>query len=161
MKRKPNNFYKVTPSLLNKIERLAKKLNITQIADSIGWSRETFYQKMKENSDIADALQRGQSAGISEISGALYKSAKGYSYKETHVEEVKEGGKVVSTKTKTVKKRVQGSVQAQMDYLTNKDPENWKRRQETEHSGGLSLGVGDIKEKDVEKVEGLLKRLRK
>jgi hypothetical protein len=48
-----------------------------------------------------------------------------------------------------------------MDYLTNKDPENWKRRHETEHSGGVQLGVGDIKKKDVKKVKSLFDGITK
>jgi predicted sugar kinase len=71
MPRKTKKFYEVTPKLLRKIERLAKRLNLTQIAVSIGWSRETLYKKMEENSDIADAIERGQTSGINEISGSL------------------------------------------------------------------------------------------
>lgn len=154
-KKKTLDFYIVDKKLCKKVERLAKTLNIKQIAISIGWSKETFYQKMAKHPDLVDAIARGQAKGVKEITNSLYKTAKGFSYKEVHEETFMSRDGKATKKTKTIKKRVLPSVQAQMDYLTNRDPENWKRRQEHDLKGGLYVDLKNVKKEDVEKVEKL------
>ena len=72
--RKP---FEITETVLLAVEHYAARgLNLKQIADCIGISYQTLNEKKKENSDLTDAIERGRSFGISEITDALYTKAK-------------------------------------------------------------------------------------
>lgn len=64
---------KLEPS---KIEELASTgLTIEQVANNLGVSRQTFYNKAKENSEIMESYERGKAKGINAITNALFKKA--------------------------------------------------------------------------------------
>ena len=142
MAKKTKDVYEVTSKVIQKCERLASRgLSIIQIGVSLGWSEETIHKKKRENPELAEAIKRGQSKGIETVSNALFKRAKGYSYKETHVEE-RPGKKGEAIKTiKLVKKQVAPDVTAQIFYLKNRDAENWKDKQDHKVSSDITLNI--------------------
>lgn len=90
----------------NKVETFAAQgLTVEQIASCIGISRSTLYERMGSESDVSDAIKRGRAKGIATISNALFQSGKG------------------------------GNVTAQIFYLKNRQPDEWKDRREHEISG--------------------------
>ena len=156
MARKIKEVYKITKTLLNKIERLAKKgLYINQIAVSIGWNRDTLFKRIKDSPDVADAIKRGQTSNIKELTSAIHRRAKGYKYTETHKEIKTEGKNIKSQIIKKVEKHEAPNVTAGIFLLTNLDPENWKHKSEQVLSGELAMTVGAIKKEDVKKVKDI------
>ena len=95
-----------------------------QIAKNIGISRASLYEWKKKEVDIFDALKKGKEVIDFEVENALLKRALGYEYEE----ETYENGIL----TKKVKKQVPPDTTAQIFWLKNRKPNNWKDRVETD-----------------------------
>lgn len=95
-----------------------------QIAKNIGISRASLYEWKKKEVDISDALKKGKEIVDFEVENALLKRALGYEYEE----ETYENGIL----TKKVKKQVASDTTAQIFWLKNRKPSNWKDRVETD-----------------------------
>ena len=95
-----------------------------QIAKNIGINRTTLYDWKKKEVNIADALKKGKEVIDFEVENALLKRALGYEYEE----ETYENGIL----TKKVKKQVPPDTTAQIFWLKNRKPNNWKDRVETD-----------------------------
>ena len=95
-----------------------------QIAKNIGINRTTLYDWKKKEVNIADALKKGKEVIDFEVENALLKRALGYEYEE----ETYENGIL----TKKVKKQVPPDTTAQIFWLKNRKPNNWKDRIETD-----------------------------
>ena len=95
-----------------------------QIAKNIGINRTTLYDWKKKEVNIADALKKGKEVIDFEVENALLKRALGYEYEE----ETYENGIL----TKKVKKQVAPDTTAQIFWLKNRKPNNWKDRIETD-----------------------------
>lgn len=62
---------------LDKVEALAANgLTQQQIADSLGISESTLYERKRENTDFAEAIKRGRAKGIAVVTNALMKKVK-------------------------------------------------------------------------------------
>jgi hypothetical protein len=91
--------YEITEQVLKDIKHHASRgLTRRQIAAAMGWSHQTLYDKIKENTDVIDAIKSGESSGIAEIANALFENAKN------------------------------GNVTAQIFFLKNRSPEVFKDR---------------------------------
>ena len=108
---------------LAEVERCAA-LGLTkeQIALTLGIGYSTLFQKERENPEFKAAIKRGQAAGIKAVTNALYENAMG------------------------------GNTTAQIFFLKNRAPEDWKDRTEqsvtsktkVEHRGKVNIiGVDD------------------
>ena len=87
---------------LKEVERLAGQgLTVKQIGHCIGRSKQTLYNHV----DILDAIKRGRSQGINEVTNALFDNATG------------------------------GNVTAQIFYLKNRQPEKWSDRRDMQLTG--------------------------
>ena len=95
-----------------------------QIAKNIGINRTTLYDWKKKETNIADTLKKGKEIIDFEVENALLKRALGYEYEE----ETYENGIL----TKKVKKQVPPDTTAQIFWLKNRKPNNWKDRVETD-----------------------------
>lgn len=140
--KKTQDHYEITPKLLKKVERLAAQgLTIVQIAHCIGWSEETIHAKKKKHSEFSESIGRGQSKGIQIVTNSLIKKAKGFNYKEIHEEaRLDTDGKVTKHK-KVIKKKVPPDTNAQIFYLKNRDPQNWRDRQDHNISGDVVIKI--------------------
>ena len=94
-----------------------------QIAEKLGIGLSTLYKYQSENMEFMDALKRGKEVVDREVENALFKRAMGYEYEEVTFE----GGK----ETKTVKKQVAPDVTAQIFWLKNRKPKEWRDKRET------------------------------
>ena len=91
--------FEITDEVLSKVEDLAGKgLSRDQIAWSLGIHPATLYKKKAQNTELSDAIKRGESSGLEEISNSLYKNAK------------------------------KGNVTAQIFYLKCRSPNEWNDR---------------------------------
>lgn len=116
-----------------------------QIASNIGITRKTLAEWKTKYSDICDTLKRGKAVVDIQVENALLKRALGYSYDEVTRERVLDydpsTGQVVGSHmeiTKTVKKEVQGDTTAQIFWLKNRRPEQWKDKRDVSVEGEIS-----------------------
>ena len=115
--------YWLTPEGLIKLEGWARDgLTDDQIAKNIGINRDTLYRWKKAHSDISDALKRGKEVIDRQVENALLKRALGYTY-----EEVTFDGDV---EVKRVVKQVVPDTTAQIFWLKNRKPEDWRDKRE-------------------------------
>ncbi len=126
--------YWLTPEGLIKLEGWARDgLTDEQICKNIGISRETLNQWKKKYADISDTLKRGKEVVDYEVENALLKRALGYTTKE---EKLTKDGEVIE-----LEKEVPGDVTAQIFWLKNRKPAEWKDKREDEEkqSEGITI----------------------
>lgn len=99
-----------------------------QIAKNIGINRTTLYDWKKKEANIADALKRGKEVIDFEVENALLKKALGYTI--TIKEEKLDKDGCVHTLEKDV--HIPPDTTAQIFWLKNRKPNNWKDRVETD-----------------------------
>lgn len=106
-----------------------------QIAEKIGIRRPTLYDWKKKYSDISDALKRGKEVIDRQVENALLKRALGYEFKEITQELTEDGMRV----TKVITKQQAPDTTAQIFWLKNRKPEEWRDKKETEITGSLNV----------------------
>ena len=97
-----------------------------QIANNIGINVKTLYDWKKKESNISNALKKGKEVVDIEVENALLKRALGYKYDEVTYEN--------GVETKRVTKEVQPDTTAQIFWLKNRKPKNWKDKQNSENT---------------------------
>ena len=95
-----------------------------QIADNLGINVDTLIEYKKKYTDFSEALKKGKEVIDIEVENALLKRALGYKYDEVTYEN--------GVETKRVTKEVQPDTTAQIFWLKNRKPNNWKDRVETD-----------------------------
>lgn len=101
-----------------------------QIAHNMGIGTSTLYKWKNEHMEIVEALKRGKEVVDRQVENALLKRALGYTYEEVTYEEGIESKRVV--------KEVQPDTTAQIFWLKNRKPSEWRDKQSIEHSGTIS-----------------------
>jgi hypothetical protein len=87
---------------LDEVKRLSSQgLTMKQIGHCVGWSKSSLYGKL----DVLDAIKRGRSTGIKQVTNALFDSATG------------------------------GNVTSMIFYLKNRQPEKWSDRRDMQVTG--------------------------
>ena len=116
-----------------------------QIASNMGIGYSTLQTWKSKYQDIQDTLKRGKEVVDIQVENALLKRALGYSYDEVTRERVldydQSTGQVVGSHmeiTKTVKKEVQGDSTAQIFWLKNRRPEQWRDKRDVSVEGEIS-----------------------
>lgn len=99
-----------------------------QIAKNIGINRTTLYDWKKKEINIANALKKGKEVIDFEVENALLKKALGYTI--TLKEEKLDKDGCVHTLEKDV--HIPPDTTAQIFWLKNRKPNNWKDRVETD-----------------------------
>ena len=133
------------PEGLLKIEGWARDgLTDEQIAYNMGISVATLYNWKTKYLDILESLKRGKEVTDRQVENALLKRALGYSYVETTKESLPIidpiTGEVTGYKlqiTKTVTKEVAPDTTAQIFWLKNRKPTEWRDKREVGISGKL------------------------
>lgn len=123
------------PEGLLKIEGWARDgLTDEQIANNIGIAASTLYEWKNAYSEISESLKRGKEVVDRMVENALLKRALGYSYKETTRELVvdKDTGEAEIKITKIVEKEVVPDTTAQIFWLKNRKPEQWRDKRQVE-----------------------------
>jgi hypothetical protein len=104
--------FQITPEILAKTEKLAATgLSQVQISACLGINASTLIEKKRYFANFANAIKLGKAKGIGTVTNALFQSAQN------------------------------GSVPAQIFFLKNRDPENWK--DVTAHSVSLVSKMSD------------------
>lgn len=115
-----------------------------QIAHNMGIARQTLWEWRKKYPDIDNALKKGKEVVDVEVENALLKRALGYEYDEVHVTTEKvpiyrKDEVIILEKTtrKVVTKQVVPEVAAQIYWLKNRRPQQWRDRQEYTDNSAL------------------------
>lgn len=117
--------YWLTPEGLLKLEGWARDgLTDEQIAENIGISRSTLNSWKAKYPDVSDTLKKGKDVVDRQVENALLKRALGYEYTEVTKEYVPDVGKM--TVTKEVTKQVIPDTTAQIFWLKNRKPGDWR-----------------------------------
>ena len=109
------------------LELAEKGLTDREISKQLGIATSTFYEYQKKHSEFSDALKRGKQPVDNDVENALLKNALGYDYEEQVTEErIKEDGTSYTSVTRTLKKHMPGDVTAQIFWLKNRMPKEWR-----------------------------------
>lgn len=111
-----------------------------QISHNIGISRETLNQWSRKFSDISDALKKGKEVADREVENALFERAKGGKHEVKKVFKVKReyfdecGRKCYNEElmTKTEEVYIPGDTTAQIFWLKNRKPNEWRDKRVVE-----------------------------
>ena len=126
--------YWLTEDGLTLLEGWARNgLTDDQIAHNMGVSLSTLYEYKNKYSDIFEALKKGKEVVDIEVENALLKRALGYKY----TEQVITNGMVVE-----VEKVMQPDVTAQIFWLKNRKPDDWRDKQNFEVKGIKPVVIG-------------------
>lgn len=93
-----------------------------QIAHNIGIRTSTLYEWKKKYVEFAEALKKSKEVADLEVENALFKRATGYTVIETKVIESDKDGK----KTETITKHIPPDTTAQIFWLKNRKPNEWR-----------------------------------
>ncbi|WP_368489304.1 transposase [Clostridium sp. BJN0013] len=127
-----------------------------QIAKNLGISESTLNGYKKKYPEFLQSLKKGKEVIDFEVENALLKRALGYEYTEVTRERMirkDEKGKVLTdihgfptydmVVTKTVKKEVTPDTTAQIFWLKNRKPEEWRNKRDVEHSGEVTQNINN------------------
>ena len=125
------------PEGLIKIEGWARDgLTDEQIAHNMCISPSTLYEWKNAYSEFSESLKRGKEVVDRQVENALLKRALGYEYEE--VSEKYELG--ILTERKVTKKQVVPDTTAQIFWLKNRKPSDWRDKPEGEtEQGGITI----------------------
>lgn len=120
-------------------------LSNEQIAHNMGITFQTLYKWQDKYSELREALKKGKEVVDREVENALLKRAMGYETVEEVEEPVedKETGEVQMRVTKRVKKQVAPDVTAQIFWLKNRKPAEFRDKHDVEFKGELPVVLRD------------------
>ncbi len=141
-----------------------------QIATNLGVGKTTFYKMLNEHSELSELLKKGKEIVDYEVENALLKRALGYEYDESTYEvkydekqekyvevltkrvtkqvspdttaQIKRGKEIVDYEVENalLKNALDGNVTAQIYWLNNRKPKQWRNKQDIDLSNnGMSL----------------------
>lgn len=119
-----------------------------QIAHNMGISRSTLKEWRAKYPAISAALKESKELVDRLVENALLKRALGYEYEEITEELTKtEDGTLAMRETKRVRKQVAPDTTAQIFWLKNRKPDDWRDKPEPTQDQALQVAVeilGDI-----------------
>ncbi|NIZ48255.1 transposase [Clostridioides difficile] len=140
--------YWITEEGLIKIEGWARDgLIDEQIASKMNIAPSTLYDWKKKYSEISESLKKGKEVIDRQVENALLKRALGYEYDEITYEEGQE--------TKRVTKHVVPDTTAQIFWLKNRKPAEWRDKQIVESTNEIT--INNLKELSTEELKRLAK----
>lgn len=129
--------YWLTPEGLLKLEGWARDgLTNDQIAQNIGITATTLYDWKGKFPEISESLKKGKEVVDRQVENALLKRALGYTYDEVTIE----GG----IETKRVTKEVVPDTTAQIFWLKNRKPAEWRDKQNIEVSKPMDDTIKEL-----------------
>ena len=129
----PSKYPKIN---LKQVEKLAGYgLIEKEIADIIGIGASTLTLYKVEHPEFLATIKRGKLKSDMQVVKSLYKRAIGYKFKEIHLESIVVGdNETPALKKKTIIKEIAPDVTAQIYWTKNRRPQDWRDRQDFEHT---------------------------
>jgi len=101
-----------------------------QIAEKMGIGIRTLYEYKEKYPQFSQALKRNKEVVDAKVEKALLKRALGYDYEETKVTMTDKGSK--SKRIERTTKHAQPDTTAQIFWLKNRKPDEWRDKQQVE-----------------------------
>lgn len=121
-------------------------LSDKQIFHNLGVSEDVFYKWKRERPEFKEALKKGKEVVDREVENAMYKRAMGYEVVEEKV--FVEGDK---RRVERTKKQVPPSETAQIFWLKNRKPVEWRDKQEVDQTNrNININIGEWEEDEGE-----------
>lgn len=128
----------ITDDGLIKVQGWARDgLSNEQIAHNMGITVKTLYEWQNKYGDFCEALKKGKEVVDREVENALLKRALGYEYDEVTHEPDKDTGQLVVSKV--VRKQVIPDTTAQIFWLKNRKPDEFRDKRDVELSGNVDF----------------------
>lgn len=155
--------YWLTAEGLLQLEGWARNgLTDEQIACNMGISRSTLNDWKSKYSDISDTLKINKEIVDTQVENALLKRALGYSFTETTKERKLNDttGKYEMVTTKEVVKEVTPDTTAQIFWLKNRKPEEWRDKKDVAVEGNINSVVSSMSDEALDdRIESLKSKL--
>jgi transposase-like protein len=116
-----------------------------EIADIFGVTKETLNQWRKEYPEFSDAIKYNKNQADSKVVKSLYQRANGYEYQEKRVIQNPDG----TTRKEVTVKQVPPDVTAQIFWLKNRQPAQWRDKQHIEHAGSVAVSGPEMTDDEV------------
>ena len=163
---------KYNQKIVNRICDLISKdsYSIAEICEKVKISESTYYEWLKTKSEFSEAIKKAQDKLtqdlLIECSCSLVKLIKGYTteeskvvYVEYKIKNADEDGNIIKSepeiKERTVtKKHIAPSLGTIIHFQTNRDPDNWKNRQENKLSVeiGIKSNLENLSDEDLQNI---------
>lgn len=144
---------KYSKALCTRAKKEARQgLTDEEIAKALGISTSSFYLYISKYSEFSEAIKGGRQSAIAKVTNSLFKRAVGMETIERHLDYTPPGDAGGAPKVKSireVKKTLAPDVTAQIFFLKNRDPENWKdshKVDNTSSDGSMSPNQGTPEE---------------
>jgi len=124
-------------------------LTMEQIADNLGISKVTFYKYLNKYDELSEHLKKGKEVADYEVENALFKRALGYKYDEVTIEK--------GFETKRVTKEVAPDTTAQIFWLKNRKPKQWRDRKDIDANVQNETKILDVSKLSKEEIKEMLK----
>lgn len=114
-------------------KQIAKAFDVSEVTLN-NWKNQhpLFLESLKEGKHVVDA----------KVESKLYKRAMGYEYEEITEESLRVGKEETpKVKVRTVTKQMAPDVVAQIFWLKNRKPEEWRDKQDIAHTGNVVIEV--------------------
>lgn len=115
-----------------------------QISKNLGIAYSTFKEYKNKHSDLSASLKKGKEIIDYQVENALLKRALGYEYEEITYEHGEE--------TKRVVKQVAPDTTAQIFWLKNRKPLQWRDKRDIEHSGNINNPYSELTTEELKKL---------
>jgi len=112
-----------------------------QLADFFEVSVSTVSLWKVEHKEFSEALKVPKAEADRKVEQSLYRRAMGYEHDETDIRVV--GTRLVKT---PMRKHYPPDTAAAIFWLKNRDPKNWRDKQEVEHSGEMRVVMSPLDE---------------
>lgn len=143
MAKRPNINDWLEPDQLARIQGWARDgLTMEQIAYNMNINKTTLYKWQKKSDNLTNALKVSRDSADRQVENALFKNAIGFHYTE---EQLTDDGEVVE-----VKKYSKPNTTAQIFWLKNRKPDEWREKQNVEHEGTVNQNMNISKLTDEE-----------
>jgi len=126
-----------------------------EVAKALGITRETLNQWKKQFPEFSDSIKGTKDIADAPVVKSLYQRALGYEYTETSVKNDPDKGII----TTTTVKQVAPDVTAQIFWLKNRQPRDWRDKQTVELGGEVKFT--DARELLTRKLNSLATRAAK
>ncbi|MFA5348132.1 MAG: hypothetical protein WC294_08340 [Methanoregula sp.] len=146
--RKPRYDPKRHPRIALSVSRKGK--TNPEIAASLGIVESTLHEWRKKYPEFSDALKEGKEEADSRVEASLFQRATGYDLDVEETTEYPDGGMQV----KRTKKHIAPDTTAQIFWLKNRRPDEWRDKQQQEitgPNGGPVSIVRDMSDEEIEK----------
>jgi transcriptional regulator with XRE-family HTH domain len=108
-----------------------------QIAEAFGVDASTIWRWKQEHQEFCNAIKSGKDSPDDLVERSLYERATGYTFKSEKIFQYQGESVVVPCV-----EHVPPDTTAQIFWLKNRRPKQWRDKQELEHTGEMTINIG-------------------